>query len=483
MAKHTPISYTELYLSPMFGYRRLLTCLLTASSAISGMALPTSSTKDYDIGWARYTHQDYPNFQLRVQEPKLCDPSVKQISGYLDLDDNQHFFFWFFESRSNPGTDPLVLWLNGGPGCSSMLGLFMELGPCRANVNGDGTQVNPTSWNSNASTIFLDQPFGTGFSYGQDTTTSLEAADRVQAFLRLFLQAYPKYQKLDFHVTGESYAGHYVPAIGNAINQANKQIANQTERINLQSIAIGNGLVNPLIQYKYYSKMACDSTYPAILPKSTCAQMDSYYPQCEKYINSCYSTRNAQTCASALNYCNQILNKFNNARGVNIYDIRQKCPSQNQCYPVQQGLTTWLNDEQIEKQLGVEGGSFQQCDDGVYRRYTQVSGDWMYPYFEVIPSLLSDGIRVLVYAGDADFICNWYGNKAWTLDLDWSGKTQFNQAQDLPWNNGATAAGEVRNYGNFTFLRVFAAGHMVPYDQPQNSLDMINRWIGNKPFA
>ncbi|ORY01253.1 peptidase S10 serine carboxypeptidase [Basidiobolus meristosporus CBS 931.73] len=470
----------------MFFKCPLLVSTLLFSWAISALALPTktqSPSATYDIGWAHYTHQDYPDFQLRVKEPKLCDPSVKQVSGYLDLSDDQHFFFWFFESRSSPETDPLVLWLNGGPGCSSLLGLLMELGPCRADPSGNGTNLNPNSWNTKANMIFLDQPFGTGFSYGENLTTSVQGADRVQAFLSLFLQAYPKYKELDFHVTGESYGGHYVPAVGNAIHQANKQASKEKDKINLKSIAIGNGLINPLIQYKYYSTMACNSTYPAILKQSTCSQMDSLYPKCAKMISSCYANRDSHTCASAFTYCDGILNRFDEAKHVNIYDVRQKCPTQDQCYPTEEGLIKWLNNSEIEQELGADRGMYAECDDGVYNRYTMVSGDWMYPYFEVIPSLLEDGIRVLIYAGDADFICNWYGNKAWTLDLDWSGKSDFNKAKDHPWNNGNTPAGEVRNSGNFTFLRVFGAGHMVPYNQPENALDMINRWLSNQPFA
>ncbi|KAK9711335.1 hypothetical protein K7432_007901 [Basidiobolus ranarum] len=472
----------------MFNYCHLVTSILALSSAVTALALPTTkshgtSPGGYDIGWAHYTHVDYPNFKLRVKEPKLCDPSVKQVSGYLDLDKDQHLFFWFFESRSKPETDPLVLWLNGGPGCSSLLGLLMELGPCRADPSGNSTHLNPYSWNSNANTIFLDQPFGTGFSYGKNTTTSVEGADRVQAFLRLFLSAYPKYKNQDFHVTGESYGGHYIPAVGNAIHQANKQATKETDKINLKSIVVGNGLINPLIQYKYYSKMACKSTYSPILQQSTCAQMDRMYPKCAKLISKCYATRDSHACSTAFTYCDEILNKFDEAKNVNIYDIRQKCPTQDQCYPAEEGLIKWLNQPQIEQEIGADGRKYEECDDGVYDRYTNVSGDWMYPYFEVIPSLLSDGIRVLIYAGDADFICNWYGNKAWTLDLDWSGKKQFNSAKDLPWNNGGHPAGEVRSFGNFTFLRVFGAGHMVPHDQPANALDMINRWLANKSFV
>lgn len=80
-------------------------------------------------------------------------------------------FYWLFESRNDPVTDPLILWLSGGPGCSSMLALFVENGPYRIVEHGGGAAVedssrllrlNPHSWNSNATVIYLDQPAGTG---------------------------------------------------------------------------------------------------------------------------------------------------------------------------------------------------------------------------------------------------------------------------------------------------------------------------------
>ena len=103
-----------------------------------------------------------------VQEPEtaICD-SVRQYSGYYKLTTGaKNYFYWAFESRNDPETDPVVLWMTGGPGCSSEVALFGENGPCHVNSEGNATTPNQFSWNSNATIIYIDQPAGTGFSYG-----------------------------------------------------------------------------------------------------------------------------------------------------------------------------------------------------------------------------------------------------------------------------------------------------------------------------
>ena len=97
---------------------------------------------------------------------------------------------------------------------------------------------------------------------------------------------------------------------------------------------------------------------------------------------------------------------------------------------------------------------------------------------EGIPDLLHDGLEVLIYAGDVDYICNWLGNKKWVKDLDWEGKSEFNLAEDRPWNlTTGENMGRIRSYKNFKFLQVYNAGHMVPMDQPQAASEMLDSWL------
>jgi len=91
----------------------------------------------------------------------------------------------------------------------------------------------------------------------------------------------------------------------------------------------------------------------------------------------------------------------------------------------------------------------------------------MLPYVRLLPEILESGIRVLIYAGDADYICNWIGNKSWAMELDWDGKLGFNFALDKEWYGNqeekipGNSYGQLRTHMNFTFLRLYQAGHMV----------------------
>ncbi|TQS33513.1 hypothetical protein Golomagni_06140 [Golovinomyces magnicellulatus] len=416
------------------------------------------------------------NYQMRA---RITDPSelgvdtVKQLSGYLDDNENdKHLFFWFFESRNDPTNDPVVLWLNGGPGCSSMAGLFEELGPASI-PNRDLKPVrNPYSWNNNASVIFLDQPVDTGFSYtnssGSGVGTSVAAAKDINALLSLFFSQYTEYAEQPFHISGESYAGHYIPAAASEI------LSHSNSNINLKSILIGNGLTDPYTQYAYYQPMGCgQGGYPAVMDSSTCQTMKNAIPGCQKSIKACYDGGSASTCQRATNQCGSAMLSPYQRTGRSVYDVRANPPT-GSSYAEQ-----FLNQDKVQNAIGAEATRFSECNYDVYGRFSD-TGDWMLPIHKKIPGILQK-IPVLIYAGDADYICNWLGNQAWTNALDWPGKAAFNQAtmKGLKGSNGKEY-GQVKNANGFAFMRIYQAGHMVPADQPAPSLNFFNRWLGGE---
>ncbi|PKC67665.1 peptidase S10, serine carboxypeptidase [Rhizophagus irregularis] len=446
-----------------------------------------------DDGWVKVlSHEAFPDYEIKLKEPKICDSTVKQYSGYLDVGSKIHFFFWFFESRDNPKEDPVVLWLNGGPGCSSLTGLYFELGPCAVTEDGASTVWNEHSWNNNASVLFLDQPINVGYSYGDGVSSTLAAATDVYAFLQIFYKEFNQFANLDFHIAGESYAGHYIPAIAAEINNNNKGtsswVLSRPEglqdllHINLESVLIGNGLVDPLVQYEYYPKMACNNTYKPVLDQDTCDSMAEAYPKCAKMISNCYERPSVFTCLPASMYCNNKMIQPYQASGQNPYDVRVECEGGQLCYPILKAIEKYSNLPEVKNELGVSDEvKYESCNMQINFAF-QMSGDWMRPFHLLIPELLKSNIDVLVYAGDADFICNWYGNEAWVRELEWEYKEGFNAAEDTKWITEKTSshAGYVRSHNGLTFLRVFEAGHMVPYDQASASLDFFNRWISKK---
>lgn len=419
------------------------------------------------------------NFNLRV---KKVDPSVlgvdkvKQYSGYLDDDEeDKHLFYWFFESRNDPKNDPVVLWLNGGPGCSSMMGLFMELGP--SGITKDGkVKYNEFAWNNNASVIFIDQPVNVGYSYSSGSVTNTVAAGKdIYALLTLFFKQFPEYSKQSFHISGESYAGHYIPVFASEI------LSHKKRNINLQSVLIGNGLTDGYTQYEYYRPMACgEGGWPAVLDESACQSMDNALPRCQGLIKNCYDTESVWSCVPASIYCNNAMIGPFQRTGQNVYDVRRKCGDNQLCYDEIDWISNYLNRKDVMKAVGAEVNSYESCNFDINRNFL-FQGDWMKPYHRVVPSILKE-IPVLIYAGDADYICNWLGNQAWAEALEWPGQKSYNKAEtkDLLLGGEGDKIGSVKSSGNLTFVRIHAGGHMVPYDQPAASADFFTRWLSGE---
>nr|XP_027100835.1 serine carboxypeptidase II-3-like [Coffea arabica]XP_027101298.1 serine carboxypeptidase II-3-like [Coffea arabica] len=183
-----------------------------------------------------------------------------QYSGYVTVDPKAgRALFYYFAESQNSSAKPLVLWLNGGPGCSSIgAGAMTELGPFRVNKDGSTLWLNPYAWNTVANVLFLESPAGVGFSYSNTSSDYITGDTKTAAdsytFLVNWLERFPEYKTRDFLITGESYAGHYVPQLAQLILH-NNEITNQTV-INLKGIAIGNPYVDIETQgsgtYDYY---------------------------------------------------------------------------------------------------------------------------------------------------------------------------------------------------------------------------------------
>eukprot|EP00029_Vermamoeba_vermiformis_P013256 TRINITY_DN8172_c0_g1_i1.p2 TRINITY_DN8172_c0_g1~~TRINITY_DN8172_c0_g1_i1.p2 ORF type:complete len:436 (-),score=163.13 TRINITY_DN8172_c0_g1_i1:69-1376(-) len=408
---------------------------------------------------------------------------VQQYSGYIAVngtltDSGTHIFYWFFEARNNPKTAPLVLWLTGGPGCSSQLALFYENGPYKMDQNMTVT-TNPYSWNNYANIMYVDQPVGTGFSYADHysdyVTDETGVAEDMYQFLQKFFVQYPQYSKLPFFIIGESYAGHYVPAIGARIVEGNAKGGNPV--LNLQGVGIGNGWVDPEIQYGSNADLLYEN---GLLPEvEKLLYDDVLYPTCELLIIS-------GAWPLALEECNLALEgallgaEASAGRTINVYDVRIPCEYPPLCYDFDP-LSKFLAQDNVRKSLGVSPkAQWTSCNKMVY---SMLLDDWIGNFAVDVPKILAANVRVLVYSGDKDFICNYIGGQRWVATMDWTGKDAYNKAPENAWNVKGKQAGTSKTAQGLTFLRVFEAGHMVPMDQPANALAMLTAFLNNKPFA
>ncbi|KAH0922455.1 LOW QUALITY PROTEIN: hypothetical protein HID58_022473 [Brassica napus] len=337
-------------------------------------------------------------------------PSLQDFghhAGYYKLPNSKaaRMFYFFFESRSNKA-DPVVIWLTGGPGCSSELALFYENGPFTVSNN------SSLAW-----TISLGQgiksnlrgPTGTGFSYTSDESDLRHDEDGA------FFKEHPQFVKNDFTL-----------------------LVNPTPDITFRhwlqeftGFAIGNGLTNPEIQYAAYADYALDMK---LISQSDHDNLNRDYETCQQSIKECSADGG------------------NNVRKL--------------CYDFS-NMEKFLNQKSVRTALGVGDIEFVSC--------TGLDAN-----LEVgIPALLEDGIKMLIYAGEYDLICNWLGNSKWVHEMEWSGRKEFVAAATVPFNVDNREAGLMKNHGSLTFLKVHDAGH-GSNGSAKSALQMLKDWMQGK---
>ncbi|XP_052200207.1 serine carboxypeptidase-like isoform X1 [Diospyros lotus] len=414
--------------------------------------------------------------EKRFRFPNLADPSVTvddlgHHAGYYKIEHSHaaRMFYFFFESR-NSKKDPVVIWLTGGPGCSSELAMFYENGPFTIAKN-LSLVWNEYGWDKVSNLLYVDQPTGTGFSYSSDRRDIRHdekgVSNDLYDFLQAFFAEHPEFAKNDFYITGESYAGHYIPAFAARVHQGNK--AKEGIHINLKGFAIGNGLTDPGIQYQAYADYALEM---GIIKKSQHDRINRLLlPICEVAIKLC-GTDGTVSCFASYFACNVVFSSILAIVGdVNYYDIRKKCEG-SLCYDFSD-MEKFLNQKTVRDALGVGDIEFVSCSPSVYQAMLV---DWMRNLEVGIPDLLEDGIQLLVYAGEYDLICNWLGNSRWVHAMKWTGQKEFVASPEVPFAVDSSEAGILKSYGSLSFLKVHDAGHMVPMDQPKAALEMLKRW-------
>ncbi|CAH2010697.1 unnamed protein product [Acanthoscelides obtectus] len=178
---------------------------------------------------------------------------VRSYAGYFTVNKryNSNQFFWFFPSKSNPAKDPVLVWLQGGPGVSSMYGVLVETGPFFINKKQE-LELRKYSWVNNHSVIYIDNPVGTGFSFTKNedgyARNETQIGNELYEALRQFFKLFSEHRKNEFYIHGESYAAKYALALAHTIHTNNPHAQ---EKINLKGVAIGDGYIDPEHQTGY----------------------------------------------------------------------------------------------------------------------------------------------------------------------------------------------------------------------------------------
>ncbi|KAF3481026.1 carboxypeptidase S1 [Arthroderma uncinatum] len=523
----------------MLSFARAALCLLAAAGPLVQAQFPPKpegvTVLDSKFG---------NGVRISYKEPGLCETTegVKSYAGYVhlppgtlkDLGVEQDYpintFFWFFEARKDPENAPLAIWMNGGPGSSSMFGMLTENGPCFVNPDSNSTTLNPHSWNNEVNMLYLDQPVQVGLSYDTlanftrnlvtDTITKLEPNDPIPEqnatflvgtyasrdgtktaqgtrnaaialwhFAQVWFQEFPGYHPRDSRISiaTESYGGRYGPAFTAFFEEQNQKIKNGTWKgnqgnmhlLHLDTLMIVNGCIDRQVQWPAYPQMVFNNTYGIEAVNASVHQqmLDALYRDggCRDKINDCRAISavsdpenigiNAtvnEACSEAETFCATELD-----------------PSP---FPAPFYMA-WLNQPHVQAALGVPL-NWTQSNDVVSTAFRAI-GDYPRPgWLENLAYLLENGIKVSLVYGDRDYACNWFGGELSSLAINYTDTRNFHAAgyAGIQVNN-SYIGGQVRQYGNLSFSRVYEAGHEVPSYQPDTALKIFHRALFNKDIA
>ena len=424
----------------------------------------------------------YAAFVALVVGAEAAAPPLGGRTGYLHPDGTNAtgLFYWLFEATEvSPADAPLVLWLQGGPGASSLLGQFYELGPHRME-EGDSTPggaepvPNAASWNQRANLVFIDQPFGTGFSYADDPKALVTSMPQMARALRLALvdlgtaepdlAGYASGRRAVW-LTGESYAGKYIPFLATEIMQHADALAGALQA---GGLAIGDGWVDP---------EAIVATYPEFAYAHGlvgAAQRDAMAANVTRF----KAALDGGQFAAATDIEHAIEHFVEAAAGVHAYDVRHLGPYDFSA------LGTYLARADVKAALGVGTRSWQLKSPAVS---AALHDDVAKPASQLVAPLLdTHGLRVLLYNGEHDMDCNIVGTLAWLGALEWSGAADLKRAPRKLWAPPNAESGGVAGYattaGNLTQLTLVGAGHMVPMNAPRTAVAMLNQLLAGEPF-
>lgn len=397
---------------------------------------------------------------------------IQSYSGYFTVnkEHNSNLFFWFFPAMVNPDNAPVLLWLQGGPGASSLLGLFTENGPFKP-MNKHGLKLRQYSWTRNHNVIYIDNPVGSGYSFtnGGYVKSEQEVGQQLYTALLQFFQLFPKLQNNEFYVSGESYAGKYVPAVAYTIHRSNPSAA---QKINLAGLTIGNGLCDPEHQLKY-----SDYLYQlGLIDLNSKVKVQEMEAQGVKYIQNKQWPEAFKVFDDLLNGdLNNHTSYFKNVTGFENYFNYLSASGDNLTID---NMNKYIQRSDVRAAIHVGNVSFSGESQTVEENLME---DVMQPITNWLSELLAN-YRVLIYNGQLDIIVAYPLTVNYLQQLQFAGMEDYKTAPRHIWRVGDDVAGYAKHAGNLTEVLVRNAGHMVPTDQPLWAFDLITRFTYRKGF-
>lgn len=411
-----------------------------------------------------------------------------QYAGYVSINERKALFYWFFEAVRDPSERPLVLWLNGGPGCSSVgYGAALELGPFKVQKNVPSLRLNPYSWNKEANMLFLEAPVGVGFSYTNKSSDLKELGDRITAedsysFLVNWFQKFPEYKSREFYIAGESYAGHYVPQLAEVIYDSNKNTS-KDKVINLKGFMVGNAVMddendqNGLIDYAWSHAVISDEDYHSL---KNCISTTSNQSSCKSAIRNFAKTYSeidiyslyTPVCVSQLD--KNLRRLVSGPKALSIHDLWHQLPSgYDPC--TEDYAEQYFNREDVQRALHANTTKISYpwtlCSEVI---------DWNDSTSSVLPiykKLIKGGLRIWVYSGDTDgrvpVTSTRYSLNALGLKIKEEWSAWFCSQQVGGWTIG---------YEGLKFLTVRGAGHQVPSFTPKRALSVFKHFLSGMPL-
>jgi len=455
---------------------------------------------------------------------------TKQYSGYLSLQSGSHLHYWMVESETDPATAPTFLWLNGGPGCSSLDGFFYEMGPFT--INSDNTlSQRPVRWNQVANVIYIESPVGVGFSYSSTNNYACSddrsAQENMEALNVFFNLKFPELKQNKLYITGESYAGIYVPTLAEAILNGVKD--GTWQGAPLTGIAVGNGCSGTEVGICGSGSQGTYSEWSYLIqtPFVSSALKAKVNAECD-WTAASKGEKNALSFA-----CVSLLNEASDAiENVNLYNIYGDCVTGG-CTSSEQTADTPRGKVPMRPALVVQdpsnpnnsrrlqriipGGPSACIDSTLASAYINqpevmeaihvkptgrcwsvcaTQPGWSYNSTrtnlprDTYPYLVSN-IRVLIYNGDWDACVPYTDGELWTSGMGLPVKKQWHawKYTSLAGNTNQVAGYatqyDVSQYGSkgsFEFITVKGGRHEAPETAPAQSLEMIQRLIDGTFF-